>query len=80
MTLDQLPAGRAAVVTQINRSMLGETAARRLRAMGLDIGANVEVLHRGMLFSRDPLAIRLGRMTIAMRGVQAGAVSVEVAA
>ncbi|MBK8631314.1 MAG: ferrous iron transport protein A [Sphingomonadales bacterium] len=80
MTLDELPLGRAAVVTGIDREALGEGAARRLRAMGLDIGASVELLHRGVLWSRDPLAIRLGRMTLGLRSVQAAAISVEAAA
>ena len=80
MTLDQLPLGQAAVVTGVDRDALGEVAARRLRAMGLDVGASVELLHRGVLWSRDPLAIRLGRMTLGLRSVQAAAISVEAAA
>ena len=80
MTLDQLPLGQAAVVTGVDKDALGEVAARRLRAMGLDIGASVELLHRGVLWSRDPLAIRLGRMTLGLRSVQAAAISVEAAA
>ena len=80
MTLDQLPLGQAAVVTGVDRDALGEVAARRLRAMGLDVGASVELLHRGVLWSRDPLAIRLGRMTLGLRSVQAAAISVEPAA
>ncbi len=80
MTLDQLPLGQAAVVTGVDKDALGEVAARRLRAMGLDVGASVELLHRGVLWSRDPLAIRLGRMTLGLRSVQAAAISVEAAA
>lgn len=80
MTLDQLPLGQAAVVTGVDKDALGDVAARRLRAMGLDVGASVELLHRGVLWSRDPLAIRLGRMTLGLRSVQAAAISVEAAA
>lgn len=80
MTLDQLPLGQAAVVTGVDKDALGEVAARRLRAMGLDVGASVELLHRGVLWSRDPLAIRLGRMTLGLRSVQAAAISVEASA
>jgi ferrous iron transport protein A len=80
VTLDQLPLGQAAVVTGVDKDALGDVAARRLRAMGLDVGASVELLHRGVLWSRDPLAIRLGRMTLGLRSVQAAAISVEAAA
>lgn len=80
MTLDQLPLGQAAVVTGVDKDALGEVAARRLRAMGLDVGASVELLHRGVLWSRDPLAIRLGRMTLGLRSVQAAAILVEASA
>jgi ferrous iron transport protein A len=80
VTLDQLPLGQAAVVTGVDKDALGDVAARRLRAMGLDVGASVELLHRGVLWSRDPLAIRLGRMTLGLRSVQAAAISVEPAA
>jgi ferrous iron transport protein A len=80
VTLDQLPLGQAAVVTGVDKDALGEVAARRLRAMGLDVGASVELLHRGVLWSRDPLAIRLGRMTLGLRSVQAAAILVEASA
>jgi len=77
VTLDQLPLGALATVIAIDHAALGETAARRLQAMGLDIGAVVEPFQRGVLWGDDPIALRLGRMTIAMRKVQAAAVTIE---
>jgi ferrous iron transport protein A len=78
VTLDQLPLGQHGVITAIDHGALGEAAARRLQAMGIDVGAVVEPFQRGILWSDDPIALRLGRMTIAMRKVQAAAVSVTV--
>jgi ferrous iron transport protein A len=36
----------------------------------------VEPLHRGWLLARDPLAVRVGRMTVAIRLAHASAVTV----
>lgn len=78
MTLDRLERGRAAVITGVDWSGLAEEEARRLRALGLDAGACVTVAHRGVFAGRDPLAIEIGRMTVALRRVHAAAMSVEV--
>jgi ferrous iron transport protein A len=40
--------------------------ACRLRHFGFDEGVTVEPLHLGP-FGRDPIAIRVGRMTVAIR-------------
>jgi ferrous iron transport protein A len=37
----------------------------------------VEPLHRGWFLFRDPLAVRVGRMTVAIRAAHAAAVKVE---
>ena len=37
----------------------------------------VETLHTGGMIARDPLAVRVGRMTIAIRKAQAEAVLLE---
>ncbi len=76
-TLDQLPFRAPATVTAIDWSRLPEPDARRLRNLGFDEGVRVESLH-GAPFGRDPLAVRIGRMMIAMRRAQAQAVSVAV--
>jgi ferrous iron transport protein A len=37
-------------------------------------------LHRGALFFRDPLAVRIGRMRVVMRAAHAAAIGIEPAA
>jgi ferrous iron transport protein A len=76
LRLDQLPFRTPARVTGIDWSCLNEADARRLRNLGFDEGVSVEALH-GAPFGRDPLAVRIGRMMVAMRLAQARAVSVE---
>ena len=48
---------------------------RRLLEMGFVEGARIEVLHEG-LFGRDPIAVRLDDMRVALRRREAAAVSV----
>jgi ferrous iron transport protein A len=79
LRLDQLPFRTPARVTGIDWSCLTDSDARRLRNLGFDEGVAVEALH-GAPFGRDPLAIRIGRMMVAMRRSQARAVSVEAIA
>ena len=50
--------------------------AQRLRALGLDSGAKVTLAFRGVLSGRDPLALEIGRMTVAVRRVHAHAMTV----
>lgn len=76
MTLDCLPVGRQARIVAIDWSRLVDEEAQRLRALGFDEGARISVAHRGILFGRDPLAIAIGRMTVALRRVHAGAMEV----
>jgi ferrous iron transport protein A len=74
--LDELPLDQPAMITGIDWASLGEAPALRLRALGFETGVAVEALHKGVLWSRDPLAVRVGRMTIALRRVQAAAIEV----
>ncbi len=74
MTLDSLPPRIAHRVTFIDWAALPDGEGHRLRSLGLEVGAVVELLHRGVLFWRDPLAVRIGRMTVAMRRKNAAAV------
>jgi len=76
LSLDQLPFRRPATGTGIDWARLSEGDAQRLRNLGFDEGVRIEALH-GAPFGRDPLAIRVGRMTVAMRRAQARAISVE---
>ena len=76
-TLDELAPDVTARITAIDWTGLPESDAKRLRALGLDEGAETALLHRGVFGGRDPLAIRLGSMTIALRRGHATAISVE---
>jgi ferrous iron transport protein A len=75
ISLDQLALGSRGRVASIAWTTLETAEANRLRDFGFDEGVMVEPLHLGP-FGRDPLAIRVGRMTVAIRRRQAGAVSV----
>ncbi len=77
-TLDTLPLGTRAIILNIDWHRLGEAEGRRLRELGLIEGADVEPLYRGSLFSRDPLAIRVGRMDVIVRHAHAAIIDVEV--
>ncbi|MEP7222293.1 MAG: FeoA family protein [Novosphingobium sp.] len=77
MTLDILPVGRQARIVAIDWDALVPEEAQRLRALGIDLGARVAVAHRGVFAGSDPLAITVGRMTVALRRVHARAMQVE---
>lgn len=77
MLLNELPLRRPARISAIDWDRLAEHEARRLRELGFDEGVRVELLHHGPL-GRDPIACRVGRMTIALRRRQADAVRVEL--
>lgn len=76
MRLDTLPLNTPATITQIDWALVGETAARRLKAFGFEDGVNIEALHFGGMIAQDPIAFRIGRMTVALRRAQAAAVTV----
>lgn len=78
LPLDQLPYRTPATVTAIDWQALADSDARRLRNLGFDEGVAVEALH-GAPFGKDPLAVRVGRMMIALRRAQARHVTVEPA-
>jgi ferrous iron transport protein A len=77
MTLDLLPDGQGARIVAVDWSALVPEEARRLRALGLEEGAKLSVAHRGILIWNDPIAITIGRMTVAVRRVHAAAMEVE---
>ena len=74
-SLDRLALGRRARIAAIDWSRLAVDDASRLRQFGFDEGVAIEPLHLGP-FGRDPLAVRIGRMTVAIRRVHARAVQV----
>ncbi len=79
MTLDLLPIGESARIVAIDWTALVPEEAHRLRALGVDNGARVAVAHRGVLGGADPIALEIGRMTVALRRVHARAMQVEPA-
>jgi ferrous iron transport protein A len=78
VTLDQLPLGKPARITAVDWSHLVPEEAQRLQALGLDHGARVMLAYRGVFLGRDPLAVEIGRMTVAIRRVHARAMQVEL--
>ena len=54
-------------------------AAQRLYEMGFDDGVEITLLHRGPV-GGDPLAVRVGNMTVALRKALAARIVVEAAA
>ena len=76
LRLDQLPLRARAHIAAIDWPALRPSEARRLRELGVDEGVAIEALHRGP-FGGDPLACRIGRMTVAIRRSQAAAISVH---
>lgn len=80
MNLDTLPIGASARITTIDWSAIPDGEGHRLRSLGLDTGALVEPLHKGILFWRDPISVRVGRMTVALRRKVALAIECEATA
>lgn len=79
MRLDHLPLRTRAQIATIDWAALQPAEAKRLRELGFDEGVAVEALHSGSVFGRDPIAFRVGRMTVAIRRAQASAVTVTPA-
>ena len=77
MTLDQLPPRRRAEIVAIDWPALAPDEAKRLRALGVDQGARVAVAHRGVFGGHDPIALMIGRMTLAVRRSHAAAMTVK---
>jgi ferrous iron transport protein A len=74
--LDQLPLGRKARIAAVDWAQVVPEEAQRLRALGIDEGAEVTLAYRGIFAGRDPLAIEIGRMTVALRRSHARAMTV----
>ena len=76
-TLDLLPPRRRAEIVAVDWDSLAPEEAKRLRALGIEEGARVAVAHRGIFAGRDPIALEIGRMTVAIRRSHARAMTVE---
>ncbi len=79
MTLDGFEYGKTARIVAVDWAALAEDEGKRLKALGVDEGAEVAVIHRGVFGTRDPIALRLGNMTLALRRAHACAIRVEPA-
>ena len=78
-TLDQWPLQQTAIITDIDWTNMSDAEGARLRALGLDEGVSIERLHKGMFGLNDPMALKVGRMKIAIRRAHAAAVTVVAA-
>ena len=76
-TLDLLPSRCRAEIVAVAWDLLAPEEAKRLRALGIEEGARVAVAHRGIFAGRDPIALEIGRMTVAIRRSHARAMTVE---
>jgi ferrous iron transport protein A len=74
--LNELPLRQATTIAGLDWDMLGQGEAKRLRELGFDEGVAIEALHHAP-FGRDPIACRVGRMTVALRRASAAAIRVE---
>ncbi|NCP18942.1 MAG: ferrous iron transport protein A [Erythrobacter sp.] len=79
MTLESLKPGLTARISSIDWNALPPADAKRMRALGFEPGVEVRMAHHGVFGGRDPVAVSIGRMTIALRKVQAAAISLETA-
>lgn len=77
--LDRAPLGVMVRILRIDWNAMSQDEGRRLREFGLMEGCEVTPLHRGSIFSRDPLALTIGRMKVIIRAKQAAAIEVEPA-
>ena len=77
--LDQLRVGGRGRIARIDWAMLDAGESRRLKQFGFDEGVEIAPLHLGP-FGRDPLAVNVGRMTVAIRRTHARAIRVVPAA
>jgi ferrous iron transport protein A len=75
LALDELAFGRCGRIATVDWAALGQHEAARLRHFGFDDDVTVEPLHGGPL-GRDPMAVRVGRMTVAIRRAHARAIRV----
>ncbi|WP_260483068.1 FeoA family protein [Sphingomicrobium flavum] len=75
LALDQLGIGIRAHIASIDWAALGAGDASRLRNFGFDEGVVIQAMHCGPI-GRDPLAVKVGRMTVAIRRAHAAAVRV----
>jgi ferrous iron transport protein A len=79
-TLDSLKTGDSALVLDVSTSATSELGhgldlIRRLKELGFVKGEAVRILHRGY-FGGEPLAVRIGQSTFALRRFEAALIGV----
>lgn len=77
MKLEALQNGTPARIRSVDWAAIAPEEGKRLRALGIDEGAEISIAHRGIFGGRDPIALVIGRMTIAIRRVHAAAMMVD---
>jgi ferrous iron transport protein A len=80
-TLAELKKGQKARILALDESVHAAPALllRRLAQLGFTRGVGVEILHEGFP-RRDPISVRVGQHTVALRRKEAGYVAVELVA
>jgi len=80
IALGTLEQGAAGTVTAFSakEDLNASGMIDRLREMGFAEGLRVELLHHS-LFGRDPIVVRVGAMTVALRRREANLVQVQLA-
>jgi len=76
--LDRLAPNRPAHVERIDWTGMSAADGARLRELGLDEGASIELLHRAGWLKPGAHACRVGRMIVAMSAAHAAAISVRM--
>lgn len=76
ISLDTLTPGTIAVVATLS-SGSNEEMVDRLREIGFAEGLTIELLHESP-FGKDPIAVRVGDMTVALRRAQARLIKVKI--
>jgi ferrous iron transport protein A len=74
--LDRAPLGHKLVVRQVLRDPQVPERARQLEEIGFYPGEHVMVMTRGIP-GGDPLVVRVGQSTFALRGAEAACIQVE---
>jgi ferrous iron transport protein A len=74
--LDAAPLGRSFVVRQVLPDPQAPERARQLEEIGFFPGEQVMVMTRGVP-GGDPLVVRVGQSTFALRGAEAACIQIE---
>ena len=77
--LSEARVGDRGVITQVgdDRSEHGVELERRLLELGFVEGARVQLIHQGVV-RRDPIALRVDDMTVALRRREAASLTVQL--